>query len=210
MLGAGAWALGNQVSRVGRDATLRSMTVALGGEYARVRTDSALEGPGGDSELVAAYLGGGHQMHDLRTVQLHAAPRTRSNLLFKGAVANNAHSVYSGLIRVEKGAKGTNAMQTNRNLVLSEGAQADSVPNLEIEDNDVRCSHASAVGPIDESQLFYLESRGVPTASAELLIALGFLDDVLVRFPARGMRAGLRQAVAAKLSSVGLGLGPSA
>jgi Fe-S cluster assembly protein SufD len=210
MLGAGAWALGNQVSRVGRDATLRSMTVALGGEYARVRTDSALEGPGGDSELVAAYLGGGHQMHDLRTVQLHAAPRTRSNLLFKGAVANNAHSVYSGLIRVEKGAKGTNAMQTNRNLVLSEGAQADSVPNLEIEDNDVRCSHASAVGPIDESQLFYLESRGVPTASAELLIALGFLDDVLVRFPARGMRAGLRQAVAAKLRSVGLGLGPSA
>jgi Fe-S cluster assembly protein SufD len=210
LLGAGAWALGNQVSRVGRDATLRSMTVALGGEYARVRTDSALEGPGGDSELLAAYLGGGHQMHDLRTVQLHAAPRTRSNLLFKGAVANTAHSVYSGLIRVEKGAKGTNAMQTNRNLVLSEGAQADSVPNLEIEDNDVRCSHASAVGPIDESQLFYLESRGVPTASAELLIALGFLDDVLVRFPARGMRAGLRQAVAAKLSSVGLGLGPSA
>jgi Fe-S cluster assembly protein SufD len=209
LLGAGAWALGNQVSRVGRDATLRSMTVALGGEYARVRTDSALEGPGGDSELLAAYLGGGHQMHDLRTVQLHAAPRTRSNLLFKGAVANSAHSVYSGLIRVEKGAKGTNAMQTNRNLVLSEGAQADSVPNLEIEDNDVRCSHASAVGPIDESQLFYLESRGVPTASAELLIALGFLDDVLVRFPARGMRAGLRQAVAAKLSSVGLGLGPS-
>jgi Fe-S cluster assembly protein SufD len=144
-------------------------------------------------------------MHDLRTVQLHAAPRTRSNLLFKGAVANKAHSVYSGLIRVEKGAKGTNAFQTNRNLVLSEGAQADSVPNLEIEDNDVRCSHASAVGPIDESQLFYLESRGVPTPSAELLIALGFLDDVLVRFPARGMRPGLRQAVAAKLRSVGLG-----
>jgi Fe-S cluster assembly protein SufD len=205
LLGAGAWEFGNQVSRVARDATLRSMTVALGGEYARVRTDSVLEGPGGDSELLAAYLGGGQQMHDLRTVQLHAAPRTRSNLLFKGAVANKAHSVYSGLIRVEKGAKGTNAFQTNRNLVLSEGAQADSVPNLEIEDNDVRCSHASAVGPIDESQLFYLESRGVPTSAAELLIALGFLDDVLVRFPARGMRPGLRQAVAAKLSSVGLG-----
>ncbi len=131
LLGEGAWQLGNQVSRVARDATLRSMTVALGGEYARVRTDSALEGVGGDSELLAAYLGGGHQMHDLRTVQLHAAPRTRSNLFFKGAVANNAHSVYSGLIRVEKGAKGTNAFQANRNLVLSEGAQADSVPNLE-------------------------------------------------------------------------------
>ena len=117
-------------------------------------TDSVLEGPGGDSELLAAYFGSGDQMHDLRTVQHHAAPHTRSDLLFKGVVANKAHSVYSGLIRVEKGAKGTNAFQTNRNLVLSEGAQADSVPNLEIEDNDVRCSHASAVGPIDESQLF--------------------------------------------------------
>ena len=96
-------------------------------------------------------------------------PRPRSDLLFKGVVANKAHSVYSGLIRVEKGAKGTNAFQTNRNLVLSEGAQADSVPNLEIEDNDVRCSHASAVGPIDESERFYLESRGVPATRSGTL-----------------------------------------
>ena len=175
------------------------MTVALGGDYARVRSDSVLEGPGGDSELLAAYFGAGDQMHDLRTVQHHAAPRTRSDLLFKGVVANRAHSVYSGLIRVEKGAKGTNAFQTNRNLVLSEGAQADSVPNLEIEDNDVRCSHASAVGPIDESERFYLESRGVPPHVAERLIALGFMEDVLERFPVMGMLAWLRQAFATKL-----------
>jgi Fe-S cluster assembly protein SufD len=203
LLGGRAWQLGNQVSRVGRDATLRSMTVALGGDYARERTDSVLEGPGGDSQLLAAYFGAGDQMHDLRTVQHHAAPRTRSDLLFKGAVANKAHSVYSGLIRVEKGAKGTNAFQTNRNLVLSEGAQADSVPTLEIEDNDVRCSHASAVGPIDESQLFYLESRGVPSQAAERLIALGFMGDVLERFPVAGMVPWLREAVAGKLSSAG-------
>jgi Fe-S cluster assembly protein SufD len=139
ILGPRSWQLANQVSRLGQDAKLRSMTVALGGDYARVRTDSVLEGPGGDSELLAAYFGSGGQMHDLRTVQHHAAPHTRSDLLFKGAVANRAHSVYSGLIRVEKGAKGTNAFQANRNLVLSEGAHADSVPNLEIEDNDVRC-----------------------------------------------------------------------
>jgi Fe-S cluster assembly protein SufD len=205
LLGARAWQLGNQVSRVGRDATLRSMTVALGGDYARVRTDSVLEGPGGDSELLAAFLGSGEQMHDLRTVQLHAAPRSRSNLLFKGAVANSSNSVYSGLIRVEKGAKGTNAFQTNRNLVLSEGARAYSVPNLEIEDNDVRCSHASAVGPIDESQRFYLESRGVPTHTAERLIALGFMDDVLGRFPVAGMVPWLRAAFAAKLDNAGFG-----
>jgi Fe-S cluster assembly protein SufD len=212
LLGRQAWQLGNQVSRVSRDATLRSMTVALGGDYARVRTDSVLEGPGGDSELLAAYFGSGEQMHDLRTVQHHAAPQTRSDLLFKGVVANRAHSVYSGLIRVEKGAKGTNAFQTNRNLVLSEGAQADSVPNLEIEDNDVRCSHASAVGPIDESERFYLESRGVPAQVAERLIALGFMDDVLHRFPVAGTLAWLRQAFAAKLSSAGFGGsgGPSA
>jgi len=203
LLGGQAWQLGNQVSRVSRDATLRSMTVALGGDYARVRTDSVLEGPGGDSQLLAAYFGSGHQMHDLRTVQHHAAPQTRSDLLFKGLVANQAHSVYSGLIRVEKGAKGTNAFQTNRNLVLSEGAQADSVPNLEIEDNDVRCSHASAVGPIDSSERFYLESRGVPAHVAERLIALGFIDDVLERFPVPGSLAWLRQAFASKLSSAG-------
>ena len=203
LLGGRAWQLGNQVSRVGRDATLRSMTVALGGQYARERTDSVLEGSGGDSELLAAFFGAGDQMHDLRTVQQHAAPHTRSDLLFKGAVANKSHSVYSGLIRVEKGAKGTNAFQTNRNLVLSEGAQADSVPTLEIEDNDVRCSHASTVGPIDESQLFYLESRGVPTHAAERLIALGFMEDVLERFPVGDMVGWLRQAVAAKLGSAG-------
>ena len=203
LLGGRAWQLGNQVSRVGRDATLRSMTVALGGQYARERTDSVLEGSGGDSELLAAFFGAGDQMHDLRTVQHHAAPHTRSDLLFKGAVANKSHSVYSGLIRVEKGAKGTNAFQTNRNLVLSEGAQADSVPTLEIEDNDVRCSHASTVGPIDESQRFYLESRGVPTHAAERLIALGFMEDVLERFPVGDMVGWLRQAVAGKLASAG-------
>jgi Fe-S cluster assembly protein SufD len=205
LLGPRAWQVGNQVSRVSRDGTLRSMTVALGGDYARVRTDSVLEGPAGDSELLAAYFGSGEQMHDLRTVQHHAAPQTHSDLLFKGVVANRAHSVYSGLIRVEKGAKGTNAFQTNRNLVLSEGAQADSVPNLEIEDNDVRCSHASAVGPIDESERFYLESRGVPAHVAERLIALGFMEDVLERFPVAGTVPWLRQAFAGKLASAGFG-----
>lgn len=204
LLGGGARQVADQVSRVGAGGVLRSMTFALGGYYARVRTDSVLEGEGGDTELLAAYFGTGDQMHDLRTVQNHAAPNSRSDLLFKGAVADQAHSVYSGLIRVEKGAHGTNAFQTNRNLVLSEGARADSVPNLEIEDNDVRCSHASAVGPVDEAQLFYLESRGVPTPSAERLIVLGFLDDVLQRFPVDGVLGWARAALAAKFAQAGL------
>jgi Fe-S cluster assembly protein SufD len=200
LLGRGAWQLGNQVSRVAAAGTLRSMTVALGGYYARARTDSVLEGNGGESELMAVYFGTGAQMHDLRTVQHHAAPHSRSDLLFKGAVADEAQSVYSGLIRVEKGARGTNAFQTNRNLVLSGGARAYSVPNLEIEDNDVRCSHASAVGPVDEGQLFYLESRGVPTQAAGRLIVLGFLDEVLLRSPVPGALAWLRRALAAKFA----------
>jgi Fe-S cluster assembly protein SufD len=199
-LGSRAWQVGLQASRVGRDASVRSAAVALGGEYARLRTDSALVAPGASGRLLALYFGSGAQMHDFRTVQHHRAPKTRSELLYKGVVANWSRSVYSGLIRVDKGARGTNAFQTNRNLVLHEGAHADSVPNLEIEDNDVRCSHASAVGPIAEDERFYLESRGVPPSVTDRLIALGFLDEVLSQLPLPPVVTPLRAALAAKLS----------
>jgi Fe-S cluster assembly protein SufD len=199
-LGERVWQLGLQASRVGRDATFTSAAVALGGSYARQRTDSALVGTGGSTRLLAMYFAAGHQLHDFRTLQRHAAPRTTSDLLYKGAVANQSRSVYSGLIRVEKGARKADALQTNRNLVLHEGAHADSVPNLEIEDNDVHCSHASAVGPIAEDQRFYLESRGVPAPVAERLIAVGFLDEVLERLPVPELGPELHQSVAAKLA----------
>ena len=202
-LGRSAWQLGHQASRVGRDASLRSFSVALGGWYARLRTDSRLTGQGGSARLLALYFGDGEQMHDFRTLQEHAAPKTTSDLVFKGAVRDTARGVYSGLIRVRRGAAGTNAFQTNRNLVLSEGAHADSVPNLEIEENDVRCSHASAVGPVDEDQRYYLESRGVPPEVANRLIVLGFFDDLLQRAPVAGLRRPLRAAVAAKAAGVG-------
>jgi Fe-S cluster assembly protein SufD len=201
LLGRAAWQIGLQVSRVARDASLVAAAVALGGDYARIRTESALTGPGADGRLLALYFAAGGQMHDFRTVQHHQAPKTRSDLLYKGAVANSARSVYSGLIRVEKGAAGTNAMQTNRNLVLHEGAHADSVPNLEIEDNDVRCSHASAVGPIAEDERFYLESRGVPPDVADRLIALGFLDEVLAQLPVPAVGDILRGLLAGKLDA---------
>jgi Fe-S cluster assembly protein SufD len=199
LLGSQAWQLGLQTSRVDRDASLMSSAVALGGDYARLRTDSVLVGQGATGRLLALYFGAGTQMHDFRTVQDHRAPKTSSDLLYKGAVANSARSVYSGLIRVEKGARGTNAFQTNRNLVLHEGAHADSVPNLEIEENDVRCSHASAVGPIQEDQRFYLESRGVPQDISDRLIALGFLGEVLEHLPFPAFAVPLRGLLAAKL-----------
>lgn len=200
-LGARVWQVAYQASRVGRDASLRSFTAALGGEYARLRTDSRLAGQGGSSQLMAAFFGAGDQMHDFRTLQDHDAPRTTSDLLFKGAVRDRARSVYSGLIRIRKGAHGSNAFQTNRNLVLSEGAHADSVPNLEIEENDVRCSHASTVGPIDEEQRYYLESRGVPPGAADRLIVAGFFGDILDRAPAPALRAHILRAVTDRLGS---------
>jgi Fe-S cluster assembly protein SufD len=201
-LGRRVWQVGYNLSRVGRDANLSTANVVLGGDYARVRTDSRLVGQGGSSSLLAVYFGEGTQMHDFRTLQDHDAPRTTSDLLFKGAVEDQSSSVYSGLIRIRKGAAGTNAYQTNRNLVLGKGAHADSVPNLEIEENDVRCSHASAVGPIDEDQRYYLESRGVPTDVAERLIVLGFFEEIFERTPVPGLRELLRGAVAAKLGAV--------
>ncbi len=146
-LGTDTWQLAHQGSTIGAHATLQSFAVALGGSYARLRTDSALQGVSGTSLLRAAFIGRDDQMLDFRTLQDHLAPRTTSDLLFMGAVADHAHSVYSGLIRVRRGAVRSDAMQTNHNLVLDEGAHADSVPNLDIEENDVRCSHGSTVGP---------------------------------------------------------------
>jgi Fe-S cluster assembly protein SufD len=200
-LGRNVWQVGYQASRVGRDATLSSVLVALGGEYARVATDSRLQGLGGTSRLRALYFGDGAQMHDFRTLQDHDAPKTTSDLLFKGAVEDDSRAVYSGLIRIRKGAAGTNAFQTNRNLVLGAGAHADSVPNLEIEENDVKCSHASAVGPIDEEQRYYLEARGLPPEAADRLIVLGFFEEILEDIHITGLREPLRRAVAAKLEA---------
>jgi Fe-S cluster assembly protein SufD len=201
ILGPEAWQIGLQASRVAADARLSSAAVAIGGDYARLRTDSALVGPGASSRLLALYFGAEGQMHDFRTVQDHRVAKTTSNLLYKGVVANTSRSVYSGLIRVEKGARGTNAFQTNRNLVLHEGAHADSVPNLEIEDNDVRCSHASAVGPVSEDERFYLESRGVPPQVTDRLIALGFLGEVIDELPAPALAPALSLLLAGKLAT---------
>ena len=194
-----AWQIGHQQAVGDRDSSTTLATVALGGHYARVRTEARLAGAGGSTRQIALYFAGGQQMHDFRTIQDHDAPHTTSDLLFKGAVQDESRSVYTGLIRVRKHARGTAAFQTNRNLTLSEGAWAESVPNLEIETNDVRCSHASTVGPIDADQRFYLESRGIPTQIAERLIVLGFFDEVLDQLPVRDLADELRAEVSAKL-----------
>jgi Fe-S cluster assembly protein SufD len=195
-LGADTWQLASQASTIGAHATLHSFAVALGGTYARLRTDSALQGEGGTSMLRAAFIGRDDQMLDFRTLQDHLAPRTTSDLLFMGAVADHSHSVYSGLIRVRRGAVKSDAMQTNHNLVLDEGAHADSVPNLDIEENDVKCSHGSTVGPVDEDQQYYLESRGVEPDVAERLIVAGFFEAIADQVPIAGTRSMIGRALA--------------
>lgn len=198
-LGAATWQIGYQQAVGQRDSTMKMFTVALGGDYARMRAEVRLEGQGANAQQVALYFADANQMHDFRTLQDHAAPRTHSNLLFKGAVKDTAKSVYTGLIRIRENATKSEAFQTNRNLTLSNGAWAESVPNLEIETNDVKCSHASTVGPIDEEQRFYLESRGIQPEIAERLVVLGFFDEVLNRLPALPFIAGLRERVSTKL-----------
>jgi Fe-S cluster assembly protein SufD len=197
--GPQAWQIATQSSRVERDATLVAAQAALGGSYARTRADCRLVGRGATGNLMAVYYGDGDQTLDFRTFQDHAAPDTTSNLLFKGAVAGRSRSVYTGLIRVRPEGRGTNAFQTNRTIKLSDHAWAESVPNLEIENNDVHCSHASAVGPIDEEQRFYLESRGVPPEVAERLIVEGFFREVLAQMPAAEAASAVWQAIVDRL-----------
>ena len=192
---------GHLVSRAGRDATVRVFAAALGGSYVRLFLDADLGEQGATTEIQSIYFGEGRQVHDFRSVQDHHSIRSTSSFLLKGAAAGESHGIYSGVIVVREGAKGTDAFLTNRNLVLSKGAGVDSIPNLEItNENDLKnCGHAAATGPVDEDQRFYLESRGVPTDVAERLIVFGFFDEVVSGVPIPGLRELLRQAVAMKL-----------
>ena len=194
-LGSGAWQIANLCSDVGRDSNLRTGQVAMGGAYARARIGIDMTGRGGHSEIDAVYFGRGSSTLDFRTFQTHVAPHTTSDLLFKGAVDDHARAVYTGLIRIEADAPHVVANQTNRNLKLSPNAWAESVPNLEIENSDVQCSHASSIGPVDADQRFYLESRGVPTDVAEALVVRGFFDEVLDALPSEEISASVRQRI---------------
>jgi Fe-S cluster assembly protein SufD len=198
---------GERVTQVGRvaatvdqSATLELFHVALGGGYARMRFDVALIGRGATGNISALYLASRDQMADLRTFQDHLAPDTTSNLLFKGAVDDRARAVYTGLIRISEDGRGSNANQTNRIVKLSPDAWAESVPNLEIHQNDVHCSHASAVGPIDADQRFYLESRGVPPEAAERLVVNGFFAEVVAALPVPAIAEVVARRIAEELA----------
>lgn len=188
-----------QHANTGRDSTLNVFNVTLGADLARCDVSAHLLGPGSESEMLALWFGDREQHFDHHTLQNHAAPHARSDLLFKGALAGQSNSVFRGLIRVAEGAQLTDAYQTNRNLLLSDQAKAVALPNLEIEADDVRCSHGATVGQVDESQLFYLMSRGLSRPEAERLLVFGFFDEVLSRVPLEGTRERIREAIELKI-----------
>jgi len=198
-LGPQATGIDQTAATVASQGHLAIGLAAVGGSYSRCRVDCTLSGRGATGDMSAMYFGDRDQVLDFRTFQNHSAPDTNSNLLFVGAVEDRARSIYSGLIRVGAEARGTDAQQTNRILKLSEEVWADSVPNLEIENNDVRCAHASSVGPIDEDHRFYLESRGVPPDVAERLIVEGFFGEVRGRLPVQSVAASFDEMVRAKI-----------
>ena len=198
-LGRGAFYHAQQRTLAGRDSTLDTLNVTLGATTSRVDLNARLLGPGANSDMLGLYFGEGDQHFDHNTSQDHVAPNARSDLLYKGALTDRARAVFRGIIHVHPGAQRTDAYQTNRNLLLSPDARADSLPNLEIEADDVKCSHAATVGQLDEDALFYLMSRGLPREQAERLVVMGFLGEVLGRLPLSGVAEKVTRVVTAKL-----------
>ncbi len=202
--GAGVSHLSTDRLVAGRDARITTLYTTLGGDLSRADVQCKLQAPGAHVDMLGVYIAQGTQHFDNETLQDHIAPHASSNLLFKGALQDTGRSVFRGLIRVHPKAQRTDAYQTNRNLLLSTGARADSLPNLEIQADDVRCSHAATVGQLDEEELFYLLSRGIRRNEAVRLVVFGFFGEVLDQLPLEDVRAELVRAVELKLARQGL------
>ncbi|HEY7466518.1 MAG TPA: Fe-S cluster assembly protein SufD [Dehalococcoidia bacterium] len=185
-----------------RGAELSASLVGLGGALSRTKLEVTLAGEGSRAELIGLAFGNDKQHFDYVTLQDHIAPRTASDLLFKTALDDESSAVWTGTVRIQKGASASEANQTSRNLLLSEHAKAAPIPILEIEAYDVlRCSHGASAGPLDEDQLFYLESRGIPPAEAQTLLVDAFFREVIDRLPEGVDRDSLDQAIAAKIGA---------
>ncbi|HEY0790774.1 MAG TPA: Fe-S cluster assembly protein SufD [Chthoniobacterales bacterium] len=180
---------------VGRDARAMNLALNFGGRYSRLESVSRLEAEGGRSDMLAVTVAGQDQEFDQRTHQDHLKPNTTSDLLYKNALFDDARTIFSGLIKVEPGAHRTDAYQKVRNLLLSENAEANSLPGLEILADDVRCTHGATSGQIEEEELFYLKSRGIPLPAAQRLIVRGFLNEVLDRLDNPELQEHLRSEV---------------
>ncbi len=198
-LSRGTWHFASHHARVERDAELDWVAAGFGSGKGKIRIQNDLAGPGATSRVTGAYFADGTQHLDYDTFQEHIAPNTTSDFAFKGALRDNARTVWRGMIRVEENAQKTNAYQENRNLLLSKTAHADSIPGLEILANDVRCTHGATLGQVDREQLFYLMTRGLTRAEAERIIVRGFFQDVLDRVELGPVREALAAALEARI-----------
>jgi Fe-S cluster assembly protein SufD len=185
---------------VARDARTLNLHLGLGGKYSRLESLSRLTGEGAHSDMLAVSIGDEAQEFDARTLQDHASPRTYSDLLFKNALSGRSRNTFGGLIRVEPHAHFTDAYQKVRNLLLSDDAEANSMPGLEIMADNVKCSHGATSGQIDDDEMFYLLARGIPAPVARELLVGGFLNEVLERLPDPVLVAKLAALIAGKFA----------
>lgn len=188
---------------LGKDAVLRHVAVTLGGDVVRLTARVRYDAPGGDAELLGLYFADDGQHFEARLLVDHAKPNCRSHVTYKGALQGDpesrkpdAHTVWVGDVLIRAAATGTDTFETNRNLVLTDGARADSVPNLEIETGEiVGAGHASATGRFDDEQLFYLQARGIPEDQARRLIVRGFFGEIISKIAVPEIRERLTEAI---------------
>jgi Fe-S cluster assembly protein SufD len=199
--GDNVWSFTRERARVMDDGNLDWIYGAMGTHLTKNFSDIDLIAPGAFCRMSGFYFSNGQQHFDHDTQQNHFSKQTTSDLLFKGALLDNSQSVWQGMIYVAPGANGTDGYQANRNLILSKGARVDSIPGLEILADDVRCTHGATVGKIDENELFYLLSRGIPRAEAEQLIVMGFFAKIMERIPFEGVQNRFIASIKEKMSS---------
>jgi Fe-S cluster assembly protein SufD len=197
-----SWVFGSHRAEVGRDAVLDWVALGFGSKGGRVRMETRLAGPGAEARVTGAYATKDRQHIDFDTTQEHAAPNTTSDLAFRGVLQGRSTAVWKGNIIVDPGAQKTDAFQESRNLLISKRAHADAIPGLEIQANDVRCTHAAAVAQVDPEQLFYLRSHGLPEPVAKRLVIEGFLAALVERFEEGPVRATLAGALERRLSQI--------
>lgn len=186
--GDNVWQLNHECGRVGRDGKLEWVTSMMGSRLTKAFQTVELDQPGGWARMSGVFFTNGRQHMDLDTQQNHNAGSTVSDLLYKGALKDKSRSVWQGMIKALPGSQKIDGFQANRNLMLDKSARADSIPGLEIEADDVRCTHASTIGQLDEEEVFYLMSRGIPRAQATRMVVQGFFDPVMQRIPFEGVR----------------------
>jgi Fe-S cluster assembly protein SufD len=192
-------------NKLGRDANLRHTVITLGGDVVRMSPTVTYTERGGNAELLGLYFADAGQHFENRTFVDHAVPNCKSNVVYKGALqGEGAHTVWIGDVLIRAAAEGTETFELNRNLVLTDGARADSVPNLEIETGEIAgAGHASATGRFDDEQLFYLQARGIPEEQARRLVVRGFFHEILLKIGVPELRERLEAAIEAELEAVG-------